>query len=199
MRVIASLALVPLLLSLPARAQDLMDLLQQGPVVAVRNDAKGKFDRATAVVDVHAPPSSVWDVVSNFSNYRYFMPKVARSEQRMTGPNQCDVSYEIEVPVLANAKYVFHYTLDPAAMTAHGQWIKGDIQGSFCDWKLVPSKDGTLVYFTTASRNYSSLAQRFEDDQQTITIGVNVSAALATVRAIKKRSEMLAGSAAAKP
>jgi hypothetical protein len=47
----------------------------------------------------------------------------------------------------------------------------------------------TLIYFTTASRNFSSLAQSLEDEQQTITVGVNVSAALATVRAMKKKSE----------
>ena len=199
MRVALPLVLAPLLLAAPARAQDLMELLQQGPVVVVHNDAHGKFDHAMAVVDVRAPPATVWDVVSNFSNYRYFMPKVVKSEQHLAGPNQVDVEYEIDVPI-SNASYVFHYAVDPAKMTAHGQWQKGDIKGSYCDWRLVPSKDGTLVYYTTASRNYSSLAQKLEDDQQTITVGVNVAAALATVKAIKHRAEGLGGGAAvAKP
>ncbi len=180
-----------LLVASPAVAQDLMDLLAKGPVVVVENDDKGRFDSATAVVLVHAPTQKVWDVVSNFSNYRYFMPKVVKSEEKVSGPqfpNQCDVAYEIDVPI-SNAKYSFHYQLEPDKFQIHGKWIKGDIEGSFCEWKLVPYKDGTLVYYTTASRNFSSLAQKLEDSQQTITIGVNVSAALATVKAIKKRVE----------
>ena len=35
----------------------------------------------------------------------------------------------------------------------------------------------------------SPVAQSLEDDQQTITVGVNVSAALAAVKAIKRRAE----------
>ncbi|MHB8419610.1 MAG: SRPBCC family protein [Myxococcales bacterium] len=193
----ASLALAPG----AAAAQELMDLLAKGPVVLVENDAHGRFDRATAVVLVHAPAAKVWDVVSNFSNYRYFMPKVVKSEQRLSGPtfpNQLDVAYEIDVPI-SNAKYTFHYQLDPAQLAIHGKWLKGDLEGSFCDWKLVPHGDATLAYFTTASRNFSSLAQKLEDSQQTITIGVNVSAALATVKAIKKRVEGLSAVSTAKP
>lgn len=185
------LAALTLLAATPAFAQDLMDLLEKGPVVLVQNNDKGRFDRATAVVEVNAPLQKVWDVVSNFSTYRYFMPKVVKSEEKVSGPqfpNQCDVAYEIDVPI-SNAKYTFHYLLDPDKHEIHGKWLKGDLEGSFCEWKLVPYKDRTLAYYTTASRNFSSLAQKLEDDQQTITIGVNVSAALATVKAIKKRVE----------
>ena len=197
----APLAALVALLPAAARAQDLMDLLAKGPVVLVQNNDQGRFDRATAVVEIAAPPAKVWEVVSNFSNYRYFMPKVLKSEQRLSGPefpNQLDVAYEIDVP-LSNAKYTFHYQLDPDKLQIRGKWLKGDLEGSFCEWRLVPYQGRTLAYYTTASRNFSSLAQRLEDSQQTITIGVNVSAALATVKAIKKRVEGLLPAAAGKP
>ncbi len=190
MRAAVVAALACLWAAAPARAQDLMALLKKGPLVLVQNDAHGKFDRATAIIDVKAPPDAVWDVVTNFSNYRYFMPKVVKSEVHVDGPNQEDVAYEIDVPI-SNESYVFHYVLDPQKRTAHGQWLKGDIEGSFCDWRIVPVQGGTLIYYTTASRNYSSLAQKLEDSQQTITVGINVAAALATVRAIKHRTEGL--------
>ena len=47
----------------------------------------------------------------------------------------------------------------------------------------------SLIYYTAASRNFSRLAQSLEDKQQTITVGVNVSAALAAVKALKSRAE----------
>jgi ribosome-associated toxin RatA of RatAB toxin-antitoxin module len=182
------LAGVPLALSAPAQAQDLMALLADGPVVVVEKDAKGKFEQATAVIDVKAPPAKVWEVVTNFSAYRYFMPKVEKSEQSAPAPNQLDVAYEIDVP-LSNAKYVLHYDLDPVKLTATGRWVKGDLEGTHSHWRLVPYKDETLLYFTTSTLHFNALAQRFEDSQQTITIGVNVVAALTTVSAIKKRTE----------
>ncbi len=190
------------LLAVPGRAvaQDLMALLAKGPVVLVENDAKGRFDRATAVVEIAAPPAKVWDVVSNFSNYRYFMPKVVKSEQRLAGPafpDQVDVAFEIDVP-LSNADYTFRYRLEPDQRRIEGKWLKGDLEGSFCEWRLVPHENAPLAYYTVASRHFSALAQRLEDDQQTITIGVNVSAALAAVKAVKKRVESL-GATAAKP
>jgi ribosome-associated toxin RatA of RatAB toxin-antitoxin module len=187
-------ALVLFVAPSPARAQDLMALLVDGPVIVVKKDARGKFEQATAVIDVKAPPAKVWDVVTNFSAYRYFMPKVEKSEQSSAAPNQLDVAYEIDVP-LSNAKYVIHYDLDPVKLTATGHWVKGDLEGTHSLWRIVPYKDETLIYFTTSTLHFNALAQRFEDSQQTITIGVNVVAALTTVSAIKKRTEGMMPSA----
>ena len=167
-----------------------MALLADGPVMVVKKDAKGKFEHATAVIDVKAPPAKVWDVVTNFSAYRYFMPKVEKSEQSVVAPNQLDVAYEIDVP-LSNAKYVIHYNLDPVKMVAIGNWAKGDLKGTHSEWQVVPYKDETLLYFTAATLHFNALAQRFEDSEQTITVGVNVVTALTTVTAIKKRTEGL--------
>jgi hypothetical protein len=111
-----------------------------------------------------------------------------KSDVASVGPNQFDVSYEIDVPG-PNAEYTFRYDIDPATMQMRGKWVKGDIKGSFCEWKVSPHGQDTLVTYTTASRNFSSVAQALEDDQQTITVGVNVSAALAVVKAVKRRAE----------
>ncbi len=181
-----------------AFAQELLDLLQRGPVVLVETDAKGKFDKSTAVNLVKRPPAEVWKLVTDFARYKEYMPKVLKSDVVPVGPNQFDVSYEIDVPG-PNAEYTFRYDVDPATLQMHGKWVKGDIKGSFCEWKLAPHGEDTLVYYTTASRNFSSVAQALEDDQQTITVGVNVSAALAVVKAVKRRAEAMPPLAAKKP
>jgi ribosome-associated toxin RatA of RatAB toxin-antitoxin module len=171
-----------------ATAQDLMDLLQRGPVVLVETNAKGKFDKATAVNVVKKPPAEVWKLATDFAHYKDFMPKIVRSEPVPIGPNKVDVKYEIDTP-LTNTKYTFRYDIEPDTMKMHAKWVKGDIKDSFAEWKLVPYGEDTLVYYTCASRNFSSIAASLEDDQQTITVGVNVSAALAVVKAIKRQAE----------
>ena len=63
----------------PGLAQDFSELLREGPVVAVRHGANGKFDRAVAVADVKAPPDVVWRVISDFAHYHQFVPKLVKS------------------------------------------------------------------------------------------------------------------------
>lgn len=185
----SSLLAVALCLWAPVTsAQELMALLRKGPVVLVENDSKGKFDQATAVIFVEHSPERVWATVSDVAAYKEFLPRTVRSDVKPLTDTQLDVTFEVEVPG-SNTVYTFRYDLDPTAYSAKGRWVKGDIKGSECEWKLVPHRGGTLVYYTAASRNYSSFAQSLEDDQQTVTIGVNVSAALATVRAVKARIE----------
>jgi hypothetical protein len=174
-----------------ARAQELLELLSKGPMVQVENDAKGKFDKATAVIHISRPPADVWRAATDFAAYKTFLPKTLKSSPKPVGTNRVDVEYEIDTP-MTNTSYTFRYEIDPDAMTMRGNWVKGDIKGSFCAWRLVPSGEGTLLYYTTASRNFSSIAQRLEDDQQTITVGVNVATALAVVKAVKRHVESAA-------
>jgi ribosome-associated toxin RatA of RatAB toxin-antitoxin module len=172
-----------------AAAQDLMSLLKKGPVVSVETKKNGRFHSATAVIDVKASVQTVWRVITDYASFKTFLPNVEESEVKRITDYIYDVSYEVEVPG-SNPEYTFRYILDPTKHTVTCGWKEGDLEGSFCKWRLVSmGPKRTLIYFTTASRNFSSLAESLEDDQQTITVGVNVSAALATVRAMKRRSE----------
>lgn len=181
----------------PLFAQELMDLLNKGPVVLVETNDKGRFKQATAVLYVDRPVAEVWSTAVDFARYKEFMPRVVRSDVKTRKDGKLDVTYEVEVPG-SNTVYTFRYDVDASKREMTGRWVKGDIKGSECAWRMVPYRSGTLVYYTAASRNYSSLAESLEDDQQTVTVGVNVGAALATVRAIKQRLESAPAAAAAK-
>jgi hypothetical protein len=76
-------------------------------VATVRSNAKGKFEAATAVIDVAGTPQEVWRSATAFADYRYFMPKVVKSECQSLSATQADVKFEVEAP-LSNSKYVFH-------------------------------------------------------------------------------------------
>ena len=173
-----------------ALAQDLMALLEDGPVVMVQQDEEGGFDECTAIVFVEAPPAAVWEVLADLESHPEFMPKLRRAEVKERSDDRLVVALELETPG-RNTRYVMAYDLRPAAWRIDVSWVSGDLRGTFGTWRLVPSGQGTLVYYQGATRNYSRILQRLEDDQQTITIGVNVSSAIAMVRAVKERTEGL--------
>ena len=182
--IILSLGLVSI-----GQAQDLRALLERGPVVLVETKKNGKFHSATAVINTKTSIDATWKVITDFGGYKAFIPNLVESTPKRVQDNVIDVSYEVEVPG-PNPEYTFRYTLKPEAYSMGCRWVSGDLKNSFCKWRLVStSPTETLIYYTTASRNFSSLAQSLEDDQQTITVGVNVSAALAAVKAIKRRAE----------
>jgi hypothetical protein len=185
------------LLPSAARGQELMELLSRGPVVLMETDGKGKFAQATAVISIDEPWEKVWALAIDLGRFKDFMPKVVKSDVTTVSVDlskpgalpQYDLNLEVEVPG-ANPDYTFRYTLDAAKREMSGQWVKGDLKGSHCKWRLValgPTR--TLLYYTAASKNFSSMATALEDDQQTITVGVNITAALATAKAVKRRAE----------
>jgi hypothetical protein len=82
------------------------------------------------------------------------------------------------------------HTLHPETHTVEANWVSGDTKGSAWVWHLEPAANGqTLLTYSGASKHFSRILESLEDDQQTISVGVNVGAALTTVNAVKKRVE----------
>lgn len=190
MRSLLLAAVLSLTLGSAARAQDLKGLLDKGQVVLVETDDDGRFRQATAIIAIEQPVEVVWQIARDLDKFKEFMPKVVRSDMKVVSATRRDLELEIEIPGV-NSTYAFRYDLDEANRTMKGKWLSGDLKDSTCQWKLVPYAGGTLLHYTVATRNFSGIAQSLEDDQQTITVGVNVGAALATTRAVKARAEAL--------
>ncbi len=180
-------ALIALLIA-AAPSDTLESLLARGPLVSVETDASGKFDAAVGFLDVAAPLQRVWAVLTGFGAYREFVPRVVKSEmQSFSGGAR--VKFEIESPG-PNTKYVVQYALDAKAHTADGLQVTGDLKGSSWHWELFeldPAR--TRVRYTSRARNFSSILNALEDEQQTVTAGLNVGAAITMLRALKKRCE----------
>jgi ribosome-associated toxin RatA of RatAB toxin-antitoxin module len=179
------------LLAAPAAAEgtDANAMLARGPLVLVERNPQGKFHRCTAVALINAPPDKVWEVVTDVGNLKNFVPKVLKSEVVRHEGNEIDLKLEIDTPGV-NTRYTMRHTLHPETRTIDITWLEGDLKGSAWSFRLDPAEGGkTLLTYGGASKNFSSVLERLEDDQQTISIGVNVGAALTTVTAIKKRCE----------
>ncbi len=190
------LLVLVLALPSPGSAQSLMELLERGPVVSVR-EKDGRFESVLAVNHVRAPVETVWAVATDFEHYPSIMPKLVRTKVKQVKPSVIDVTFEVEVPGM-NPVYTYRYTLSPDHRKMTAVWHAGNLKGSYTRWILVPyKKNETLIYYTSSSKNFNRMAQALEDKQQTLTVGVNVSSALAVVKGAQRAAEARWGRAKA--
>lgn len=176
-------------LTLLAMAQlDMSPLLERGPMVLVEEGTGGKFAQSSAIVIIDAPPEKVWELVKAQQHFKDFIPKVLVSEMKPSGTD-FEVHLVIDVPG-PDTDYVVRYTIDEEKRTMTGCWAKGDLKASRWFWKLEAAPGGkTLLTHTVGLKNFSGIAQSLEDENQTITVGVNVSSVLAATKAVKKKAE----------
>ena len=178
------------------RAQAAGPDLEKGPVVLVEEDDTGRFKKATAMIVVDAPPWEVFAVLRDMSRYTEFMPKVIRSD---VTPHQGTVSETFDVRMVydipgPDTDYTARMSVDEEDKRIVGTWLHDDLRGSRWEWKVQPWGEGgtrALLVHSLSVKNFSPLLRQVDDDQQTVTVGVNVSTALVTVKALKRRTEAL--------
>ena len=103
---------------------------------------------------------------------------------------------KLNTPMVAT-RYTNRMSPDPATMTIKVRQVKGDLDGSSYQWKVVPLGEGrSRIFYSGLVKNYSSIAERFEDEQQTLSIGINVVSLMAASKAVKSRAEQLQKQAA---
>lgn len=184
------LVLVVVTLALPAHADEMATLLDKGPLVRLESTSNGKFKQALAIADVDAPIGRVWAVLADLDSYRYFMPRVEKLDIKRDGADYL-ATFKLDTP-LVSTSYTNRYTLDEARHVIDVRQVDGDLDGSFYKWRLVRVSPGkTRIYYSGVIKNFSGIAQRLEDDQQTITIGINVVSLLSAIKAVKSRAETL--------
>ncbi len=184
-------------LAVPAHADELSSLLNAGPLVRIETDPTGKYKEGLAIAEVDAPVEVVWKVLTDFTGYKGWMPRVTKCDVERDGADYL-LDMKLDTPFVST-KYTNRATVDDAARTIKIKQEKGDLKGSRYHWRVVPLADGkkTRIYYGGVVRNFSSIAEGMEDDQQTITIGINVVTLMATVKAVKQRSEVVARAASA--
>jgi ribosome-associated toxin RatA of RatAB toxin-antitoxin module len=174
-----------------AHASELRDLLKAGPLVRVEQTEAGRFQRVLSMADVDAPLDTVWQVLNAQERYKEFMPRIESLSVRAEAPNIKLVTYELDTPFV-NTHYTLRFRSNPKLFTIDVEHVSGDIQGSRYAWKLTSQGPAqTRVSYDGVTRNFSSFVNRLEDDQQTMTVGLNVVTMLAGLKAVKLRAETL--------
>jgi carbon monoxide dehydrogenase subunit G len=191
-RTIVTTLLAVTLAATSARADELAGLLAAGPLVRIETDPTGKFKEGLAIAEVDAPVDLVWKVLTDFGGYTTWMPRVEKCEVTRDGADYL-MEMKIDTP-LVSTRYTNRVTVDDVAKTMRIRHEKGDLKGTHYLWRVVPIGDGkrTRLYYGGVIKNFSSVAEGMEDDQQTITIGINVASLLATIKSVKLQSERVA-------
>jgi ribosome-associated toxin RatA of RatAB toxin-antitoxin module len=182
----------PLALLLLAQAPSgdlLTPMLSKGPLALVEQTKDGKFSQATAVVMVNAPVDKVYEAVLQQEKFKDYMPKVLTSEVTGSNAKGFDIRLVLDVPG-PDTDYTIHYARDDEKHVLKGTWKKGDLKDSKWEWRMEPTADGkTLLFHQLTVKNFSSILSGLEDEQQTITVGVNVASAIAATKAVKNHVE----------
>lgn len=187
--VCASAALLTMTAPAPAAAQTLSALLERGPVAQVEYDDQGRFAAVTAIIETDRSPQEMWNVITDFENYPRFMPNVVRSDVREAGPQSRFVQLEVETPGM-NSRYTSRYDLDAEKLKMRFSWVEGDFRGTGYSWLIRPRDGGgAVVYYKGAARNFSNLLASLEDARQSLTVGINLMAALNVVRAVRTEAD----------
>lgn len=181
--------LVPAVLfgAAPAAADDLTDQLKEGPLVRVEVDKNGRFKSSTVLMDVAAPVDAVWATLADFKSYPSYMPRTDEVEVKVKG-GYTFVEMELDTP-LVSTSYTSRYQLLTQKKKMHVRVVDGDIEDSEFHWTLTPTPVGTRITYSGVVRNFSSVAERLDDDQQSITIGINVVSVLQAAKAVKREAE----------
>jgi ribosome-associated toxin RatA of RatAB toxin-antitoxin module len=173
--------------ALPAAADPLTEQLKEGPLVRVEVDKEGRFKRSTVLMDVAAPVDAVWATLADFKSYPTYMPRCEEVEIKKKG-GYTFVEMELDTP-LVSTSYTSRYQMLPKEKKVHVRVVDGDIEDSEFHWALAPSPVGTRITYSGVVRNFSSVAERLDDEQQSITIGINVVSVLQAAKALKREAE----------
>jgi ribosome-associated toxin RatA of RatAB toxin-antitoxin module len=168
---------------------DMTPLLQRGPMALVEQTKDGKFHQATAIVLVNAPPDRVYATVLDHAKFKDYMPKVLTSDVEKSNGKGFEVRFVIDVPG-PDTDYTIKYVRDDEKRVLKGTWAKGDLKDSKWEWRVEPAGDGrTMLFHQLQVKNFSSVLTSLEDERQTMTVGINVSSAIAATTAVKNHIE----------
>jgi ribosome-associated toxin RatA of RatAB toxin-antitoxin module len=179
-----------IMLTTAAVAADFSSMIRRSPLLYIDRDLEGRFVSASGYVIIDARPEQVRLAVLDIEHYPEYMPNVVRARTVSRSEDGCELiaDFELEVP-LRNSRYTLRFKVDGTGNNIDVFQVKGDIPGSHFHWRLIPQGDSTLVIYTGTTINYSAILAKLEDRQETITVGVNITAVMTTMLAVKKRAE----------
>jgi carbon monoxide dehydrogenase subunit G len=173
-----------------AAEDEMSQLLRSGPLVRIEQSKQGDFRRALSIADIDAPEELVWHVLTDFDSYRWFMPRIKRLGVSHDGADTL-VAFTLDTPIVSTA-YTNRYTPDRNKKVLYVRTERGDLNGSNFIWRVVKlSDERTRIYYSGVVQNFSAIAERMDDEQQTITIGINVVSLLSAIKAVQVRSESM--------
>lgn len=146
------LSCLVVILSSSVQAKPLsMGEIEAGKVEVTFDDrGPGKLKYVKAVAIISSPPAKVWKVVTDYGNYKSFMPKVTKSYVETRNGNKVEAYTLLTLPwPFQNTWYVNRYVEDRKNLVVRWSMVRGSILDNAGSWKLKPhGKKNTLATYT---------------------------------------------------
>ncbi|MBI5527691.1 MAG: SRPBCC family protein [Deltaproteobacteria bacterium] len=170
-------------------ANALMPLLKRGELSLIESTAAGGLKQVTMAVLINAPSDKVFATITDYPNFKKFMPNIVECEVVKTEGDETEMNFEIDVPV-SNLKYTLrHRHIEKRAVEI--SLVKGDIKTGSWRYDLHPVGDKTIMFYSlmTDVSETSWLVKKVLRAQPTMQHALNVATGIVIVKAVKKEAE----------
>ncbi len=175
-------------------ADTLRRLTDKGHLVLVEEDEKG-LRLVTGGALVHARPSDVWKLVTDYERYPRWMPQTADVREVRREGSEVDVAFRLEFRFGAIAKTVRYTLRKTETPQSQVSWtlLEGEFDSAQGMWNLVPVDDGssTLVFYSTRTDLASMgwIVKKLLAEQPPIEVAIESSTVSMVIKALKAELE----------
>jgi ribosome-associated toxin RatA of RatAB toxin-antitoxin module len=172
-------------------------LINQGQLLLVREDERGRLGSITGGILIERPMQDVWNVLIDYNRYAEFMPSTEECRLIADRGADKDVLYKIKFKFLVSfiVEYTMRATLKPPA-TIEFRLLesKGNkLRRSIGSWQLVALDGGKrTAALYTVSTDFSDVVWGFErlmKKEPAMEVAINAGTCLLVLKALKNRSE----------
>ena len=167
----------------------LMPLLKRGELSLIESNSKGGLKQVTMAVLINAPSEKVYDTITDYANFKRFMPNIADINVGKTEGDTTEIDYEIDVPI-KNIKYTLRHRHTPKK-SVEMSLVKGDIKTGSWRYDLFPVGEKTVMFYSlvTDVSETSWLVKQVIRSQPTMGHALNVATGIVIVKAVKLEAE----------
>lgn len=176
----------------------MQQLLSEGQLLMVKEDAQGKLELITAGILINKSPQEVFDVIKDYEHYNEFMPSVVKTEviYRSVDGKVEHVKHHIKFK-FSILSYTVVYTLKTQLEPPYElKWdlLEGDISSTYGSWELIPLDGGkrTAAFYSVYSdiRSINWIVRKFIEATPGMEIAINASTCVLVLKSVKARAEL---------
>jgi len=165
------------------------------PIVIVEENPGGGLKLVTGAVQIAAPVSIVWGVVTDYEAYPEWMPEVTEVTTELREDGTRDVRYELlfELSIIKRKMDYILRTTETPMSRIEWELVEGDFDKAIGGWQLVPAHDGraTLAWYSTFTnlKSMGRLVRGLLEEQPALEMAIQVSTAVTVVQELRERVE----------
>jgi ribosome-associated toxin RatA of RatAB toxin-antitoxin module len=170
-------------------ANALLPLLKRGELSLIESTASGGLKQVTMAVLISAPADKVFDTITDYPNFKKFMPNIVECEIVKSEGDTTEMDFEIDVPI-KNLKYTLRHR-HVGKRSVEISLVKGDIKTGSWRYDLQAVGDKTVMFYSllTDVSETSWLVKQVLRSQPTMQHALNVATGIVIVKAVKKEAE----------